>query len=172
MKDKDPDTDGHIDRIKELLHSLPGEKPDYEDLDQADPDQTEEKYQEEQREWLEGVRKKKMVDSFVMHSIGTVRKTDDRTWIEDRPRYKAAMSGLDGFSHIHVLFWFHANDTPKNRNVLQVHPRKDSKNPLTGVFATHSPMRPNLVDLACAGFWRLRTPGLSSNLSMHGIRHR
>ena len=57
------------------------------------------------------------------------------------------MSGLDGFSHIHVLFWFHENDTPANRRILQVHPRKDSRKPLTGVFATHSPMRPNLVGL-------------------------
>jgi tRNA (Thr-GGU) A37 N-methylase len=28
-----------------------------------------------------------------------------------------------------------------------VHPRKDEKNPLTGVFATHSPLRPNLIGL-------------------------
>jgi len=26
-----------------------------------------------------------------------------------------------------------------------VHPRKDPDNPLTGVFATHSPRRPNLI---------------------------
>jgi len=31
--------------------------------------------------------------------------------------------------------------------VLQVNPRKDKRNPLTGVFATHSPMRPNLIAL-------------------------
>jgi tRNA (Thr-GGU) A37 N-methylase len=31
--------------------------------------------------------------------------------------------------------------------VLQVHPRKDPRNPLTGVFATHSPQRPNLIGL-------------------------
>jgi tRNA (Thr-GGU) A37 N-methylase len=28
-----------------------------------------------------------------------------------------------------------------------VHPRKDEKNPLTGVFGTHSPLRPNLIGL-------------------------
>ena len=55
--------------------------------------------------------------------------------------------GLEGFSHIYVLYWFHENDTPSKRRTLQVHPRKDPKNPLTGVFATHSPNRPNLIAL-------------------------
>ena len=39
------------------------------------------------------------------------------------------------------------NDTFEKRRVLRVHPRKDPSNPLTGVFATHSPQRPNLIGL-------------------------
>ena len=31
---------------------------------------------------------------------------------------------------------------------MQVHPRKDPDNPLTGVFATHSPLRPNLIGMS------------------------
>jgi len=145
MKDKNPEKDGRMERIKDLIRSMPGEKPDYDDLEQADPDRTEEAYQEEQGKWMEEIIRKKTADTFVMHSIGKVRRTDDRTWIEIKPRYRDAMSGLEGFSHIHVLFWFHENDTPENRSVLQVHPRKNNENPLTGVFATHSPLRPNLV---------------------------
>ena len=34
------------------------------------------------------------------------------------------------------------------RAILQVHPRGDQKNPLTGVFATRSPFRPNLIALS------------------------
>jgi tRNA-Thr(GGU) m(6)t(6)A37 methyltransferase TsaA len=60
-------------------------------------------------------------------------------------KYKDALLGLDGFSHILVLYWFHRNDNAADRSLLQVHPRKDQKNPLTGVFATHSPKRPNLI---------------------------
>jgi tRNA (adenine37-N6)-methyltransferase len=88
-----------------------------------------------------------MENSFKVYPIGVIRKTDDRTWIEIDGCYKAAMLGLEGFSHIHVMYWFHENDTPELRNTLQVHPRKDPTNPLTGVFATHSPMRPNLIAL-------------------------
>jgi tRNA-Thr(GGU) m(6)t(6)A37 methyltransferase TsaA len=88
-----------------------------------------------------------MEKSFKVVPIGIIRKTDARTWIEIDDCYKDALLGLDNFSHIHVMYWFHENDTPELRNTLQVHPRKNPANPLTGVFATHSPLRPNLIGL-------------------------
>ena len=36
----------------------------------------------------------------------------------------------------------------ENRRILQVHPRRNPKNPLTGVFATRSPVRPNLIAMS------------------------
>ena len=88
-----------------------------------------------------------MERSIKVNPIGVIRKTDDRTWIEIDACYKDALLGLEGFSHIHVMYWFHENDTSELRSILQVHPRKDPNNPLSGVFATHSPMRPNLIAL-------------------------
>lgn len=88
-----------------------------------------------------------MVDSYTIYPVGVVRKRGDCAWIEIFEAYRNALLGLDEFSHIHVLFWFHENDTPERRRVLQVHPRKDPANPLTGVFGTHSPRRPNLIGL-------------------------
>lgn len=82
-----------------------------------------------------------------LQPIGVVRHRDDRCFIHLDPIYREAMDGLEDFSHINVLFWFHENDTPEGREVLKVHPRKDEQNPLTGVFATHSPLRPNLIGL-------------------------
>jgi tRNA-Thr(GGU) m(6)t(6)A37 methyltransferase TsaA len=76
-----------------------------------------------------------------------VRKTDDGAWLEVREEFREALLGLEGFSHILVLFWFHENDTPELRATLRVHPCRNPANPLTGVFATHSPLRPNLVGL-------------------------
>ena len=35
--------------------------------------------------------------------------------------------------------------TPEERRTLQVHPRRDPANPLTGVFACRAPVRPNLI---------------------------
>jgi tRNA-Thr(GGU) m(6)t(6)A37 methyltransferase TsaA len=86
-----------------------------------------------------------MPQSFSIDPIGVVRKTDDEVRIEVFDEYADGLLGLEGFSHIYVFYWFDQNDTPEKRKTLQVHPRKDPGNPLTGVFATHSPLRPNLI---------------------------
>jgi len=99
-----------------------------------------------------------MADSFTIGPVGLVRKNDEAVWIEIFAEYREAMLGLAGFSHIHVFFWFHENDTAELRRTLQVHPRKDPSNPLTGVFATHSPKRPNLI-----GLTRCRIRGVEGN---------
>jgi tRNA-Thr(GGU) m(6)t(6)A37 methyltransferase TsaA len=88
-----------------------------------------------------------MVATYTIHPVGVVRLKDDTAWLEIFEEHREAMLGLEGFSHIQVLFWFHENDTPELRRTLRVHPRKDPANPLTGVFATHSPKRPNLIGL-------------------------
>jgi tRNA (adenine37-N6)-methyltransferase len=88
-----------------------------------------------------------MVETYRIHPLGLIRKTEITAYLEIFEEYRDAMLGLEGFSHIHVLYWFHQNDTAEIRRTLLVHPRKDPSNPLTGVFATHSPRRPNLIGL-------------------------
>ncbi|MBI9087197.1 MAG: tRNA (N6-threonylcarbamoyladenosine(37)-N6)-methyltransferase TrmO [Desulfobacterales bacterium] len=85
--------------------------------------------------------------AYTVHPIGRVHKKDGRVWIEIKDAYREAMLGLEGFSHVHVFYWFHENDNDQSRSMMQVRPRRDPKNPLTGVFATHSPHRPNLIAL-------------------------
>jgi 7,8-dihydropterin-6-yl-methyl-4-(beta-D-ribofuranosyl)aminobenzene 5'-phosphate synthase len=68
-------------------------------------------------------------------------------WIEVDRRFEDALTGLEDFSHVWVFWWFDRNDTPGNRRILQVHPRGDTRNPVTGVFATRAPVRPNLSAL-------------------------
>jgi tRNA-Thr(GGU) m(6)t(6)A37 methyltransferase TsaA len=84
---------------------------------------------------------------FKMRAIGHVQKSEDRTLIVLERDYEPGLLGLDGFSHAHVFWWFDRNDTAEKRAVLQVHPMGNRENPLTGVFATRSPRRPNLVAL-------------------------
>jgi tRNA-Thr(GGU) m(6)t(6)A37 methyltransferase TsaA len=90
-----------------------------------------------------------MVESYTIHPVGVVRKKSDTAWIEIFSPYREAMMGLEDFSHIQVFYWFHENDTIALRRILRVHPRNNPANPLTGVFATHSPKRPNLIGLTC-----------------------
>lgn len=86
-----------------------------------------------------------MTDGYQVVPVGIIKKTDETSRIEIYPPFEDALLGLDGFSHIFVCYWFDQNDTPVQRNTLQIHPRNDHRNPLIGVFATHSPLRPNLI---------------------------
>ncbi|MHC4204703.1 MAG: tRNA (N6-threonylcarbamoyladenosine(37)-N6)-methyltransferase TrmO [Planctomycetota bacterium] len=85
---------------------------------------------------------------FKIHPIGKVVKENGKTMIVLYEKYQCGLWGLEKHSHVHVVYWFDRNDTPEKRAVLQVHPRGDKQLPLTGVFATHSPFRPNLVAIS------------------------
>ncbi len=89
-----------------------------------------------------------MPKSYQIIPVGVIRKKVNICLIEIYPEYTDALSGIGQFSHIIVLYWFHENDIPERRNILQVHPCGNKKNPLTGVFATHSPVRPNPIALS------------------------
>jgi tRNA-Thr(GGU) m(6)t(6)A37 methyltransferase TsaA len=79
-----------------------------------------------------------------------VKHQEKQTFLEILPQYAPALNGLAGFSHVWVLYWFHEHDNLEERATLKVHPRRDPANPLTGVFATRAPVRPNLIGLtAC-----------------------
>jgi len=63
------------------------------------------------------------------------------------PQWAELLDGLDGFSHILVLYWPHLID-PQRRNLRKVHPMGRKDLPLQGIFATCSPARPNPVLLS------------------------
>jgi tRNA-Thr(GGU) m(6)t(6)A37 methyltransferase TsaA len=90
----------------------------------------------------------KMKDRYDIFPVGVIKKDSETVRIEIFEEYRDALLRLDDFSHITVCYWFHENDTLKKRKTLQVHPRKNKNNPLSGVFATHSPLRPNLIAIS------------------------
>jgi len=54
------------------------------------------------------------------------------------------LDGIEDFSHIMVLYWAHL--APSERcSVTKVHPIGNKDFPLVGIFATHSPVRPNPI---------------------------
>ncbi len=88
---------------------------------------------------------KKKKDSFSLNPIGTVQKEGNQTLLVLDKAVQSGLLGLEDYSHVWVFWWFDQNDTPEKRAILQVHPRGNKENPLTGVFATRSPVRPNLI---------------------------
>ena len=98
-----------------------------------------------------------MGGEFVLRSIGVVRSAlSDRTGaprqgyegapdasIEIHPEFLRGLGGVKAGDDAIVLTWLHQGQ----RDVLEVRPRKDPRNPITGVFATRSPDRPNPIGL-------------------------
>lgn len=84
---------------------------------------------------------------YQVHPIGWVRKTGEKTILEINKEYQDGLLGVDKLESIWVLWWFDRNDNPEQRSILQVHRFGDMANPLTGVFATRAPVRPNLIAL-------------------------
>jgi len=66
--------------------------------------------------------------------------------IEVRPEHEECLLRVEECEHLWVLFWM-GELAPEDREVAQVHPRGDQEVPLHGVFATHSPMRPNPIGM-------------------------
>jgi tRNA-Thr(GGU) m(6)t(6)A37 methyltransferase TsaA len=78
--------------------------------------------------------------------------------IEIDPAYVHALDGMEAGQDILILTWLHQ----AQRDVLKVHPRGDLKNPLTGVFATRSPDRPNPI-----GLHRVRLVSIENGRWLH-----
>ena len=96
-------------------------------------------------------------DVFSLRAIGFIRSALRTTseapkqgsegapdaWLEVDPTFAQALSATAAGDEVIVITWFHRAD----RDVLEVRPRGNPANPLTGVFATRSPARPNPLGL-------------------------
>jgi tRNA-Thr(GGU) m(6)t(6)A37 methyltransferase TsaA len=96
-------------------------------------------------------------EEYSLHPIGHIRSTiralDEAprqgsegapdAWLEVDPAFARGLFRMAQGDELIVITWLHRAD----RGVLEVHPRGDPQNPLTGVFATRSPHRPNPLGL-------------------------
>jgi tRNA-Thr(GGU) m(6)t(6)A37 methyltransferase TsaA len=74
--------------------------------------------------------------------------------LELSPEYVDGLERMHPGDEIIVITWLHRS----KRDVLKVYPRGDNTNPLTGVFSTRSPDRPNPV-----GLHRVKVLEINSN---------
>ena len=65
-------------------------------------------------------------------------------------KYAKALKGLDGFSHVQILWWMGGCDNEDDRNVVvEEKPYKNGPDEM-GVFALRSPERPNPIAVSNA----------------------
>jgi tRNA-Thr(GGU) m(6)t(6)A37 methyltransferase TsaA len=95
--------------------------------------------------------------ALLLQSIGHVRSTlleielaprqgfegAPDAWLDIDAALAPALIGIQTGDALIVITWLHRAE----RDVLQTHPRNDPTTPLTGVFATRSPDRPNPLGL-------------------------
>lgn len=86
--------------------------------------------------------------TFLLYQIGEISRENGRTFIIINKEYIPGLEGLEGFPEVTVVYWFHQNDNPDKRSILKVHPKGNPENPIRGVFATHAPVRPNLLAIS------------------------
>ena len=91
--------------------------------------------------WSIGVIRSSLTDRHEAPKQGSEGAPD--AWLEVHPLAADALLGINVGDELIVITWLHQG----RRNVLQVHPRGNPSNPLTGVFATRSPDRPNPLGL-------------------------
>lgn len=77
---------------------------------------------------------------------GLVEELEGRIVFEPEFRSPEAIRGIDGFSHLWLLWKF---SVPEDRRALTVRPPMLGGNVRMGVFATRSPFRPNGTGLSC-----------------------
>lgn len=65
----------------------------------------------------------------------------DECVVEIFPEFSDCMKCLEDEKYIHLITWL----DKAQRDVQKVHPRRDPNNPITGVFGTRSPSRPNPI---------------------------
>lgn len=105
---------------------------------------------------------------FVLRPIGRVESPLlDRSSAPNQPDENAPAAWLafdpnvaEGLRDLHVgdeILVFTWLDRGK-RDVLQLHPRGDTTRPLTGVFSTRSPDRPNPIGLHRAAILEMNSP--------------
>ena len=82
--------------------------------------------------------------------IGVIAVREGETAIQLEKAYAPALTGLAGFSHAQVLWWFSGCDDAVSRAVrTEERPYKNGPETL-GTFATRSPQRPNPIAVSTA----------------------
>jgi len=79
--------------------------------------------------------------------IGVVEKAGEEAVVRIFPEFCSGLKGIEQFSHLIILYWFHLRDNEEKRSTLQVIPGRHSLNVKVGVFACRSPSRPNPIGL-------------------------
>ncbi|MBI9042845.1 MAG: SAM-dependent methyltransferase [Anaerolineaceae bacterium] len=88
-----------------------------------------------------------MSNEFTVKEIGKIETSSEGFSLQLNEKYIPALTGLEGYSMIQVLWWANYVDTEEYRSMVTCQqPYKDAPDTM-GIFATRSPARPNPICL-------------------------
>jgi tRNA-Thr(GGU) m(6)t(6)A37 methyltransferase TsaA len=82
---------------------------------------------------------------YSIRPVGHVEKNDDRIFLVINPEVWDAITHIDYFSHLIILWWIHERDTEEDRRQLIMFPPKNKGDEASGAFSCRSPSRPNPI---------------------------
>ncbi len=83
-----------------------------------------------------------------LKEIGKIKVEGENMFLQINKEYIKGLQGLEGFSHVDVLWWFDKCDNSNSRSILETNkPYKKAPEKL-GIFSTRSPERPNPIALS------------------------
>ena len=120
------------------------------------------------------------MNSYALEPVGFIRSTvkgradaprqgpegAPDAWLEIEPHFADALLGMKVGHELIVITWLHQAD----RSVLRNHPRSDESRPLTGVFYTRSPARPNPLGLHPVTVREIDPPSREGSGATRGTR--
>lgn len=88
------------------------------------------------------------METGLINFIGKVTEVNGNlSLIELTKDFCSGLLRIDEHSYLDILYWFHLRDNSEHRSVLQVIPRRHGETTFRGVYASHSPSRPNPIGL-------------------------
>lgn len=89
------------------------------------------------------------MNEFMLKTVGKVCSDENGYSIKLGEEYISALEGLEGFSHIQLVYWFDKCDNDTSRRKLTETKPYTAGPDILGTFATRSPERPNPVAISC-----------------------
>ena len=104
------------------------------------------------------------MNKMEVHPIGTIAYVEGEFSIVLNPEYAPALRGLDGYSHVQVVWWF--DRAEDDDSLIERKPYTRGPEEL-GVFATRSPMRPNPIAVSSVDIAYVDEEGATLGLLLH-----
>lgn len=90
------------------------------------------------------------MNELTLTPVGRIITCNGLKTIQLEKSYHPALTALEGFSHVNILWWFDGCDNLEDRGSFRENSPYKTSPPVMGTFATRSPKRPNPIALSAA----------------------